>query len=248
MTNLIITIISAPRSGTNFILNNLLTKISNLNVNFEIYSDDTAAGVNAVNKKYREEIPTNYSKDEIIDHLLTVSEEKYIVHKIFPFMFQGQEYSSIINRSKYVIFIKRNFLDVFISNKKARQIKRWLFVDTSEMTIYFDIKEYLADKKYYENWFKNTKTLCEVLNKPFVIIDYDIIVAMDSEEDQIQYCIEKLKQVTGGNFYAEMKNEGFYAKPIVKQDIQNDYSKKISNYQEVRYFIKNKENHVIISF
>jgi len=226
-------------------MNNLFSKISNMNVNFEIYSNDSKAGLKCVNKKYQRDIQSNCSKDEIIDHLLSVSEEKYVVHKIFPFMFQETEYTNIVDRSNYIIFIKRNFLDVFISNTKANQIKQWLMVDTTDLSIHFDITEYSNDKQYYENWFKNIKSMCDISNKPFVIIDYDVIVSMNSEEEQINYCVEKIREITGDDFQIETTNLMFYNKPVFKQDTLGDYSKKLSNYSEVSDFIENRTNHIL---
>jgi hypothetical protein len=236
--------ISLPRSGTNFILCNLLNCINNLNINLEVY-DQT---INSINHKYNNEEIANYSGDEKIDYLLKKSEEKYILHKIFPNMFYKQllkdKWVDIINKSKYIIFIKRNFLDVFLSEKKIHITNTFALLDTSEIQIEFIINDYIMYKdNIYKEWFQKTKDKCTELNKPFIVLDYDIIKNISTKELQINYCIQKLEEIIDDEF-SIIPKENRYNELFVKQDTAENYSQKISNYEAVKVFIENNKIHV----
>jgi hypothetical protein len=207
--------------------------------------------VDNINNKYNNDYISNYSGDEKIDYLLKVSENKYkyILHKIFPHMFgckfeSEDKWIDIINKSKYIIFIKRKFLDIFLSEKKTHITKKYCKIDTSENQIKFNIKEYeMYYKNKYIEWFQKTKQKCIELNKPFIVLDYDIIKNIESREDQIIYCIQKLKQIIDDDLNSFPKEE-WHKEWFVKQDNSENYSQKISNYEEVKDFIEDKLQHL----
>jgi len=240
--NELITCISLPRSGTTFILSEL-RKINELNINLEIYNP-TVDLMSMINKKYINFIDIeNKNAFEIIDSLLNISKEKYILHKIFLQFFKdyknNENIFSIINKSNYIIFIKRNFLDIYISLKKVKISNKWGLIDTSDIKIHFDIKEFKTYEKNYKEWFHYIKQKCIELDKPFITIDYDELMVIQNDNDRLQHILSKLKLII--NDELTINKEFNY---MTKQDNSEKYEDKIENYEEVKDFISNKDNFI----
>lgn len=243
--NKLITFISLPRSGTNYIFNNLLRKIVEFNNNLEIYALNTLK--TCINTKYYFNDLEKKEPFEIIIYLMNQSKEKYVIHKIFPHMFieNNKSYDQhklieLINFSNYFIFIKRNLLDVFISEKKTHITKKWIRIDTSDIKIHFDIDEFNNYTNNYKEWFRYTKQKCMELEKPFIIIDYDELMTIEHDNDRIFHIVTKMKCIIKDELTINDKNFNF----MTKQDNAESYEDKIENYEEVKDFISNKDNFI----
>ena len=193
--------------------------------------------------------------ENIIDYLLKKSNEPYLVHKIFKDMFpllihnnttnsckEGVvclKYDRILNSSQYIFFIKRNTLDIFISEKKIHITQKYTFENTTSIKIEFNIDEYTNYRNSYLKWFEIAREFCDRENKKYVIIDYDELMKLDNEECQLKYCIEKLQPILDIQLTIYENNKT----SITKQDLSTRYEDKISNYYEVKEFIENAGNH-----
>jgi len=240
----LITFIGLARSGTNFILNNLLKKIFEFNINLEIYARDKKVIKNCINYKYYIHDLEKKDSFEIIKYLLNHTKEKFVIHKIFPHMFMDNNKSydqhkltELIFFSNYIIFLKRNLLDVFVSEKKTHITNKWVHIDTSDIKINFDIGEFNEYKKRYEKWFQFTKQKCMELEKPFITIDYDELMTMENDNDRLLHIVTKMKYIIKDELTIINKEFNY----ITKQDNSEKYEDKIENYDEIKDFISNKD-------
>jgi hypothetical protein len=245
--NNLITCISLARSGTNYILNNLLKRIVEFNINLEIYALDKQILKNCINPNYYSNQLEKKEPFQIISYLMEQSKEKYLIHKIFPHMFIDKKISydqlkiiEIINFSNHIIFIKRNLLDVFISEKKTHITNKWIRIDTSDIKIKFDVDEFNIYKNNYKEWFQYTKKICIELDKQFITIDYDELMTIQNDNDRLQHIVTKMKFIIKDNLTINDKNFNY----MTKQDTAERYENKIENYEEVKDFISNKDNFI----
>lgn len=243
----LITFIGLARSGTNFILNNLLKKIFEFNINLEIYARDEKVIKNCIHPKYYINDLEKKDSFEIIKYLLNHAKEKFVIHKIFPHMFiddnksyNQQKLIELIIFSNYIIFIKRNLLDVFISEKKTHITNKWIHIDTSNIKIHFDIDEFNKYIKNYKEWFRYTKQKCIELDKPFINIDYDELMTIENDNDRVLHIVTKMKGIIKDELTINDKSFNY----ITKQDKAESYEDKIENYEEVKDFISNKDNFI----
>jgi hypothetical protein len=241
----LITCISLPRSGTNFIFNTILRKINNFNVNLELFSNSETIRKKTINKKYY--YPDLEKKDslDIIEYLIN-KEEKYLIHKIFRAMFCNDYFDidllNIIIKSNFIFFIKRNFLDIYISEKKAKITNKYVGLDTSNIKIYFDINDFNNHLEYYKIWFQIAKQKCYEVNKTFIILDYDEIIKLENEIEMINFVYDKFLSLTNDNLSLNMNYKHNYK--MTKQDNAKSYEDKIENYEEVKDFISNKDDFI----
>ena len=59
-----------------------------------------------------------------------------------------------------VFVVKRNFIDVYISKKRAIKMTEthnnpWIDVDTTNFKIDFDSDEFIKQKQEYDEWYRN---------------------------------------------------------------------------------------------
>jgi hypothetical protein len=250
MDNKLITCISIPRSGTTYVFEDIFTTINELNVNLELFNPIKKDALLCINKKYFISDFEKKKSIEIIEHLLNYSEEKYIIHKIFSYSFNtyienydyesNDELRNLFKLSQYFLFIKRNFLDCYISEKKAKITKKYRFIDTSDIKIIFGIEEFNFFKNYWKEWFKYTKQKCIELNKNFVVFDYDELIKLENENDKNNYCFDKIKEIICDEITFKINNN----KKLIKQDKSENYEDKIENYEEVKSYLENKENFI----
>ena len=253
----LITCISIERSGTNHILNNLLHKFANMNVNKELYNE-------AVGCTYKIRINTKYylpefetsSPIDIINILMKNSSEKYVIHKIFANHFKynnynntqkydfnnklyENKYNNLLLKSSAICFIKRNLLDMYISLEKTKITNQWHNYNSTNIKIIFNIEEFIKYKNNILAWFKMSKQNCIKLGKPIIVLDYDELNQL-SEEDQLKYCKSKFTDSLNDDFQYNIN----LISRTKKQDLSANYCDKISNYDDVNEFINNKNNFI----
>jgi hypothetical protein len=230
----LITIISQPRSGTNFIINNIFQKLIKTCICGELFREKPYIP----ERYYYENMGDEYKKQALVDRLLECCDEDYLIHKVFADQVTEDEIKLLIRRSDIVCFILRNHIDRYISYLKAVKTSKFINYDYTGVKVVFDQNEFASLMATTERWFETTSALCDTMGKPTMAIDYDELTIL-TERDQILYCRDQLTQLLGEELCIDFEKEHF---TVTKQDHSTSYSDMISNYEEVKEFIAQFRN------
>jgi hypothetical protein len=238
MTKLI-TVLCLGRSGTSNLIR-MLECIKNIDVNDEIFNHNMCV-TNSENTQLLEENKSIYFEKEkmynkylkyknechnldILNFLLENCKKKYFLFKLFKWHLDKKQVDEIIERSDYVIILERkNKIDTYISGKKAIQLNLWKYNDTSDIKINFDIKDFSEHKQLHENTYNYYHEKCK--NKKVLNLSY-----------QQTFDKENFYKIIS-NFIHDLNINYETSEQLPIQDKERDYSKKISNYEEVKDFI-----------
>ena len=249
----VFTIISHYRSGTSYFCQLIKKNFENVNMNFEIYSSPYQINIftrrkveaelgfaNEELRNYAKEFPLDYL-DCIINH--NSKSQNVTGFKLFHNHLDWEKAEMVIKRTDFVIFLHRNFLDIYISFIKARLIGKFARVDTSNTKIQFDSKEFEEIENNYNTWMQKTRALVEKQNIPFVNIHYSTFHKMDFDEkiDFLKTLLESKLQLP-----IIIGNSSLNQRPIrllFKQDQSKSYNESIENYKEFEDYILNFTNY-----
>ena len=245
----LVTIVGYARTGTNYLCELLGNTFSEVNSNFELFNLKECF----MNEKYINKILEKYDNNFTIkgnnsaredpifflENLIKISEEPIISHKIFPEHLDINNVYKIIDKSDFVIINKRNFLDVYISHKRAIEMVKtisnpWINIDTTNYKVKFDKDEYEEKEKKYNNWYKSIEKYTIDNYKKYIFLDYDTFHNLELFNKQ------KLLRDNLSIFCKEfLFNINKNVKTLIKQDKSDDYSTKILNYDEFKsYYYK----------
>jgi hypothetical protein len=222
----LITIISQPRSGTNFIINNIIQKLDKVCICGELFFEKPYIP----EKYYYHNMENEYTKQDLIQRLLECCEEEYLVHKVFKDQVTDDEIRTLICHSDFVCFIMRNHIDRYISNLKALKTSKFINYDYTGVKVEFNIEEFASSMTDTNQWFQKTITLCDTIGKPTIVFDYDELMRL-TQREQILHCRDQLTQLLGEELRIDYEKEHF---TVTKQDNSTSYSDMISNYDEVK--------------
>ena len=237
MTKLI-TVLGLGRSGTSNLIK-MLECIKNIDVNSEIFHREMCM-TNYKNTRLLEENKSIYFEKEkmfkflkyknedhdldILNFLLENCKEKYFLFKLFKWQLTEKKVNEIIEKSDYIIIIERkNKIDTYISGVKAHQINSWANKDTSEIKINFNIEDFSKHKQNHENTYRYYHEKCK--NKKVLNLSYQ------------QTFVKENFYTLISNFITDLDIDYKTSDQLPIQDKENEYSKKISNYEEVKDFI-----------
>jgi len=234
MTKLI-TLISLPRSGTEFVLHNILKKFTQICVCLELFNPNKDIVKNAFPDKYT----TQYreDKEDFLTELIKRCDEEYLIFKVFDSHVTGDELKRLIKRSHAVIFLTRNYVDQYISMKKGHLTGRNMFFDHTNVKIQFDVTDFKDCCKIYNDFFSIAKEEVNISQTPHTTLEYEVITSIRSEEEQVHYCHNVLNNLLGRSLILNMKDKHF---KVTKQDNSTRYEDKIENYDEVRNIVTNR--------
>ena len=240
----LITILGYARTGTNYLCEFLGGTFPTINSNYELFNQKQCF----INEKYLD-LYLNQNQNQnrknpilFLNKLMDISEEPIISHKIFPEHLDINIVYKIIDKSNYVLIVKRNFIDVYISYKKAMDMMNkykyknpWIKIDTTNYKIDFDIDEYEQQKKCYDDWYTNLLSYITKTNKKYYFIDYVDFHKLSLEEKQ-NLIKSKLQTIIPSHLLEINK----YTETLLKQDKSTDYKTKINNYDEFIHLINNQ--------
>lgn len=259
--DMLVTIISSPRSGTNYI-NNLLEKsFECINKNGEIFVNPNKIIINeTISKKTYEHLckinnigldgsesffnlAQFYNKKEkkkLIEDIISCNKNDVHTCKIFINHTNNEELNEIIKLSSLCIFIYRNDIDRYISFKKAMLTKKWMDFDSSNVQILFSIEEYIFLKNELYDFFLSAKDMCKKSKIKFIEINYDTFFRLTIQKQQ-EFLLKELKECFSNvDFDVKITHE-----IIKKQDNETNLEKKISNYEDVKDFILSEQNNFV---
>ena len=243
-SNINIGIIGLARSGTSC-LNKLFNNFSDSNIsnNYEIFNENNPYYKKNLLKKICTYYKINDSQiNEIISFLIKNDPDKYFnnymnniisenikIFKLLEHQLTIENQFKIINNVNFIFILKRNYLDTFISDRKAKQINKYANVDTSDISININLNEYNLFVKKKEEWFNKIINYLNTNNKKYKIIDYDEFYNLN-----INQKMNLLKDILKDNLNLNLSLNEKLIEELQKQDTCNDYKQKISNYEEVK--------------
>jgi hypothetical protein len=242
--NIKIGIIGLARSGTSC-LNKLFNNFSNLNINnnYEIFNENNPYYKKNLLKKICTYYKINESQiNEIISFLIKNDPEKYFnnymndiisenikIFKILEHQLTLENQFKIINNTDFIFILKRNLLDTFISDRKAKIINKYMNVDTSDISININLNEYNLFVKKKEEWFNKIINYLNSNNKKYIIIEYEQFYDLN-----INQKMDYLKKILKDNINIDLNLNETLVEELQKQDNNNNYKQKITNYEEVK--------------
>jgi len=242
--NIKIGIIGLARSGTSC-LNKLFNNFSNLNINnnYEIFNENNPYYKKNLLKKICTYYKINESQiNEIISFLIKNDPEKYFnnymndiisenikIFKILEHQLTLENQFKIINNTDFIFILKRNLLDTFISDRKAKIINKYMNVDTSDISININLNEYNLFVKKKEEWFNKIINYLNSNNKKYIIIEYEQFYNLN-----INQKMDYLKKILKDNINIDLNLNETLVEELQKQDNNNNYKQKITNYEEVK--------------
>lgn len=256
MDKKLITVLSIPRTGSNYFCNLIENSFTNINVTYELFHPDKCYinNNNNNNKDLYDKISLLYDVSgdlrhnnlhekikndpyQLIKNIKNVCNEENILFKLFLDHLPIENAKEILLNSSLIVFLKRKFLDTFISDEKGYLLKKYSNVDTTNIKIEFKPKHYEKKlnhiNKYY-NIFKNFILENEI---SYIEIDYDDFHQLNLKEQQ--RFLKKMFDIYlhGNNI---QMNENVINIEVFKQDRSQCYEDKIENYEEFKkYFYKN---------
>jgi hypothetical protein len=231
----LILIISIERSGTNYFCNFIDNSFTNINVSYELFCKKECF-INYNLKKnitdyYNTDIDKLYEKIKhnpinLLEKISEYCEENIILFKLFNWQLNNDNVKKIIECAYRVIFLKRNYIDTFISHEKAQKINKYENINTDNIKIFFDFQKFNKYKKINDIWFSDTYEHVNKCKINHIIINYEDFHMLSNSE----------KQIFLKSFFLDddicMKDINHFVPLFIKQDNTSDYSDKIINYDD----------------
>lgn len=210
-----ISILAIPRTGTNYLCG-LLGKFEEIDSLYEIYhnkavyiGDQKLARqvIDYINCKYQLQIKNhqdisfinfvNQNPQEILDIIRLKSTNKYISFKVFPNHLSTQKLNQLIISNKQIIkiLIKRNLLDVYLSLKFARVIKKWSGQDTSSLKLDFDSDDFLNWYACYQQYYEFVERELHRNNSKASVLTYETIHSYKTNHDKFVFLFNYLQSI-----------------------------------------------------
>lgn len=248
----LITTLTFARTGSNYFCEFIYNNLTNINVNFELFNNKYCC---IKNNEIFQQITSLYGGSDnlcekvkhdpykLITDIQNLSTEKNVFFKLFLDHLNVEHTENILSKSSFIILLKRNYLDAFISNQKAKKINKYSIASTTNIQIEFDFKKYENNTKYITTLYEKYKSFIIQNKIPFIIIDYDDFHILNFSEQKIY--IKKIfdKYLPNNDIYIK-ENSGSIK--FIKQDLSHFYKDKIINYPEfVDYYYHSKKYLII---
>lgn len=244
----LITILATARSGSNYLCDLLGNTFSSVNSNGELFCYNDFCFINA---KYLKTMQNVYKcegdlikyadKDPMLflNNLMNISQEPIISHKLFESQVELNIVFKIIDKSEFLIIMKRNPIDMYISYKKASEMEQknmyddpWCNVDTTNYKIIFNITEFEEREHSLKSWYEKIFNYISKMQKKYCLLDYDDFHKLNLFEQQLL-----IKKNISEVIPSDLLNINTNITTIKKQDRSVNYKDKIINYDEVSNYI-----------
>ena len=235
MEKKLITVLCVARSGSNFFCDFIDKCFQDVCVNYELFNKFVCCPKVGLT----EELKTLYNCEnlhevislsppmQLINNIKSICDESNVLFKLFLDHLNESDTKTILSQSSIVIILKRNFLDIYISNEKAMLLKTWSKKSTNDIRIVFDYKQYENQKVYYEKLYNLYETYLQDSSIPYVTIQYEDFHKLSLQEQKVY--VRDIVALNLRDTHPDFCYE--------KQDTTTDYRDKIVNYEEFQdYF------------
>jgi hypothetical protein len=245
----LVTIIGYARTGSNYLCKLIEESFPDVVSHYELFNKQMCH----INTNYKEILESHYNTDKLhlkadndpigfMDTVINLSDKNIVSHKIFPEHLSLENAKKMVDKSRMLFIVKRNFIDVYISKKRALKMLEthsnpWINVDTTNFKIDFNREEFISQKRDYDEWYRKMTHYLINTGKPYTTLYYDEFHILDIQGQQ-QLIKEKMEQFING------KSLNLRVTPVEKvlkkQDTSYDYKTKINNYSEFMDFVCNR--------
>lgn len=167
--------------------------------------------------------------------------KEYLLYKIIYHQLKPREFKRFFrsNQKQIKIIITRNLLDMYISQQKARKIKKWRDSDTSNIKIHFNKNENFDEwSRIRTRYMKKLKKHLDQRNYKYLVIDYDELHTYANDQEKLNYILKRIQNELGYNL---LMNQSISIKSgMKKQDHAKSYRDKVVNYTEMRKLLKGR--------
>ena len=243
----LVTNICYARTGSNYFSQLLDYSFPNINAHYELFNKQQCY----MNQKYIERAIETFNTDNLKDQahenpelflnkMIELSDEDIISHKLFPEHLDMSVVFKIIDKSDFIFVLKRNFIDVYISKKKALLLAKthdnpWINLDTTNVKIEFIKNEFKEMENTFNDWYIKIVNYLILNDIKFQIVDYDTFHSMNITEQQDFIKNNLAKKIPNNILEINRKVD-----LLQKQDKSLDFKTKISNYSEFMDFMINE--------
>ena len=246
----IMVLLAIPRTGSNNICS-LINKSNNIEYNTEDFNG--LLGIRFMKKNIKNYITKRISDENKVNNITNVFlrtymqkyPEKYIKYlseykirkfKLFKIFYKHLPLNNIIdiffkkNKESKKIILKRDLIEVYVSNKIAERSGKWYNYDTSNIRIKINFIDFI---NFYNQWINYYKILEEHKDINTIIINYNNISGL-SDIEQYNFLKNELIKI---NVKLDRKTN---IKNFFKKQTKSALSKQIINYND---FIKLYNNY-----
>jgi len=240
----LVTFIGHARTGTNYLCKLFEESFPDIDSHYELFNKQKCYP----NEKYLEILEKYYNTTnlhsianekplEFMDTIIDLSNKPVLTHKIFPEHLKIDDAYKMVDKSNFLFIVKRNFIDVYISKKRAIKMLEthnnpWINIDTTNFKINFDKEEFLRQRNIYNKWYSDIIEYIIETGQKYYTINYDCFHKMDLDSQQ-NIIRDKLSHFIPLQ-YLEITRD---IEVLKKQDSSLDYKTKINNYDEFILFI-----------
>lgn len=154
-----------------------------------------------------------------------------LLFKIFPDHLRDEsKLKEVLSISDYVIVLRRNTLQSYISNKKAIKVGTYANVDTSDIKVDFDSNEFISWRRNIYSFFDSVCSICSEVGKEISSFNYeDLYFGEDSNMDFLYDSI-----------MLDVKQPSKVKNILRKQDNNKTATGKVNNEKEMMSFLLDK--------
>lgn len=174
--------------------------------------------------------------------LSSTTTKKYAGFKIFPehLSWQKMEENLLSNKNITKIILRRNLLDVYISDKILRQTKRSQEYDTSNIKINIDCVDF---KKWYydtQSYYSRIELYLKNNSQQYSELSYEDIHSYNNDKEKVEYIYSWLNK--HGFDIKDKPKRKEYTK---KQDLRKKTLTKVNNVPELTNYLQRNHLHYL---
>ncbi len=247
----VVPIIAARRTGSNYFCGLIDRAFVDVHASYEIFHADKSYIYSKAKPQKTIEVMGHFSiapddpdrekklveiahsnPSEYVRVLSAYCEQQVLAFKIFQSHLKRRQVAEVIDCADLVIFLKREFVDVYISMKKSQlmdqikgsQVKR-TNLDTSNVKIVFDPEEYEQKKANYDNWYASVQSIVSARGTPSATFVYEDLHGMTRSAQQVL-----LQDAFADYLGLRLPVEKFPIEDHRRQDTSSSYEEKVENY------------------
>ena len=266
MDSQIIALIACRRTGSNYLMK-VLDSFSNVEFFGEVYHNQSVwmpisrkteyvywlKNKHEINLEIGEKpfedkdlVKLNHEHPQhLLDFLTSLSDNQYTGFKIFPEHLKWHKLKTHIlaNQKITKVILKRNLLDVYISDKILEMTKRSQKKDTSNIKLNIDCLDFKA--WYYEtmSFYSRIELCLQNSSQKYLELSYEELHSHETNEDKVEFIQSWLLQNS-----VEIEARSKIANYTRKQDKRKNSLAKIENDREFENYLKdNNLQHLIYS-
>lgn len=253
--NKLFVLIANRRTGSNYLMK-VFDSFSEIEFFGEVYHWDTVWMPNHRKQEYVKWLKTNQGininigdkpfedqelvkfnhrePEHFLNFLVSSTPNKYAGFKIFPEHLSWEKLERYLLSNKEItkIILKRNLLDVYISDKILQLTKHSQKYNTSNIQIDVDCIDF---KKWYfetQSYYSNIEFYLKNSSQQYLELSYEDIHKYTSDEEKLSYIHSWFKQ---HNF--EIREKINQSEFTTKQDQRKNSIDKVKNADEIKHYL-----------